>query len=70
MVQIKGIIVAVIMVVIAVNLVPTVWDAVWTDAATSGVNGTSWTLLKLVPMIYVGLVIIGGIMIGIYSARH
>ena len=56
---------AVIGVVIAVVLLPTIWDAVWTDAAASGVNSTTWTLLKLVPLIYVGAVVIGGVILAI-----
>jgi len=65
MVSIKGIIMAVIGVVIAVVLVPTIWDAIYTDAENSGVNSTTWTLLKLVPLIYVGAVIIGGVVLAI-----
>lgn len=53
-----------IAVVIAITLVPTIWDAVWVDsAATPGgsqVNGSTWTLLKLVPLVFVGVLIIGG----------
>jgi len=56
---------AVIGVVIAVVLLPTIWDAVWTDTAASGVNSTTWTLLKLVPLIYVGAVVIGGVILAI-----
>ena len=62
---IKTIVMAVIGVVIAVTLVPTIWDSVWTDAATSGVNGTTWTLLKLVPLIFVASVIIGAVLLTI-----
>ena len=52
---------AVIGVVIAVVLVPTIWTAIYTDAIDAGgVNGTTKTLLLLVPMIYVGAVVIGG----------
>jgi uncharacterized membrane protein len=62
--QIKGVIMAVIGVVIAVVLVPTIWTSIYTDAiATGGVNGTTATLLKLVPLIFVGAVIIGGILL-------
>ena len=63
--SIRSIVMAVIGVVIAVTLVPTIWDAVWTDAAASGVNSTTWTLLKLVPLIFVASVIIGAVLLGI-----
>lgn len=62
--SIKSIVMAVIGVVIAVTLVPTIWDAVWTDAGAK-VNGTTWTLLKLVPLIFVASVIIGAILLAI-----
>lgn len=58
----------VILVVIGVTQIETIWDSVYTDAAGAGVNGTAWTLTKLVPMIYVGAVIIGGILLSVASA--
>lgn len=61
---------ACIAVVIAVVLVPTIWDAVWVDAGTTTgtnakINGSTWTLLKLVPLIFVGAVVIGGVLLAI-----
>jgi len=52
--------------VVAVVLVPAIWDAVWTGEMINttgtdrGVNGTTWTLVQLTPMLYVALVIIVG----------
>jgi hypothetical protein len=67
--SIKGIIMIVIGIVIALVLVPTIWDAVWSDARTTdaglSVNGSSWSLLKLVPLIYVGAVVIGGVALAV-----
>lgn len=70
--NIAGIVMAVIAVVIAVVLVPTIWDAVyWDSAKTAGtglpINGTTWTLLKLVPLIFVGVTVFGTIL---YAIRH
>lgn len=58
---------AVIGVVIAVVLVPTIWDAVYSDAMSTdaglAVNSTTKTLLLLVPLIYVGAMVIGSIVL-------
>lgn len=63
MASIQGLIIIVIGLVIAITLVPTIWDTVWSDSVTTPggntVNGTTWTLLKLVPMVFVGAVIVG-----------
>jgi hypothetical protein len=61
--SIKSVIMGVVGIVIGLALVPTVWTAVYTDAlgGTNPVNGTAASLLKLVPFIYVGAVVIGGI---------
>ena len=91
MIGIKTIIMLVIGAVIAVVLVPSVWDAVYTDARSCikwnttdqsagkdawgascsgratccmvGINGTSWTILTLVPMLFVALVVIAGVLL-------
>jgi len=66
MLSIRTIIVLVLAIVIAVTLVPTVWESVWTgdvintSGTNQGVNGTTWTLLKLVPMLFVALLVIVG----------
>lgn len=52
---------SVVGIVIAVSLTPTIWTSIYTDAIGAGVNGTAATLLKLVPFIYIGAVVIGGI---------
>jgi len=65
MASIKSVILGVITVVIGVTLTPTIWDAIYTDAAASGVNSTTMSLLELVPFVYVGAVIIGGILLAI-----
>lgn len=65
--EIRTIIMAVIGIVIAVTLTPTIWDSIYSDAATAGVNSTTWTLLKLVPLIYVGAVVIGGVALAIHG---
>ena len=65
MASVKSLVMAVILVVISIALLPTIWDAIYTDAVASGVNGTAWTLLQLVPFIYVGVTIIGGIVVGV-----
>ena len=57
----------VIATVIGVSLTPTIWDAIYVDAAAKGINGTAMTLLKLVPVVYVGAVIIGGILLATYG---
>lgn len=63
----KTIIMMVIAIVIAVVLVPTVWDAVYDTALSNTsedefVNGSAKTLLKLVPLIFVGAFIVGTVM--------
>jgi hypothetical protein len=63
--SIKSIIMSVVGVVIAVSLTPTIWTSIYTDAVAGGVNGTALTLLKLVPFIYVGVIVIGGIVYAI-----
>jgi len=62
--------------VVAVTFVPTIWDAVYTDAfgSTCGgcsptftnctcANGTTGTLLKLVPVLFVALMLIVGVLL-------
>lgn len=91
----KIVIMLVLAVVTAVILVPTVWDAVWTEAGghcfatntsacpsggkdckevaciaknpycVSCINGTTWTILQLVPLIFVAMVIIVGILLAV-----
>jgi hypothetical protein len=63
--SIKSIIMSVIGIVIAVSLTPTIWTAIYTTAVSAGVNGTTLTLLELVPFVYVGVVVIGGIVYAI-----
>jgi len=69
MASIRGVIMAVIGIVIAVVLVPTIFDSIWSDARNTDaglqVNSTTWTLLKLVPLIYVGAVVIGGVVLAV-----
>ena len=77
--NIKASIMLVIGIVVAVVLVPAMWDSVYTDALTNGgtncnltagticPNGTTSTLLKLVPMMFVGAVIIAGVVLGARS---
>jgi len=102
MLSTKSIVILVLTIVVAVALVPTVWDATWvdvggycktyntsnytklvnifgsvkdcrgtaiTDAAETFcqncVNGTSWTILKLTPMLFVALLIIVGILLAV-----
>ena len=67
MVEMKEIIMAAIFTVVAVILVPTVWDAVWVDGGAAGINGSTWTLLRLVPLIFVGSTVIGGILMAMRS---
>jgi hypothetical protein len=56
----------VITIVIAITLVSTIWDTIWTGEMTNttgtlaGVNGSTFSLVKLVPMIFIGAVVIGG----------
>lgn len=65
--EIRSIVITVIAIVIAVSLVPTVWDSIYsgemvnTTGTLKGVNGTTWTLIKLVPLIFVGAIVIGGV---------
>lgn len=67
--NIRSALMGVILIVIGVTLVPTIFDAVWSDAVSTDagltVNGTAWSLLTLVPMIFVGAVVIGGIVLAI-----
>lgn len=92
--EMRAIILLTIGAVIAVVLIPTLWDAVWVDTlyclawndseADTGtdchgnaldgtdakhcmrcINGSSETLLKLVPLIFVGAIVIGGILLSI-----
>ena len=66
--SIRGIIMTVIGIVIAITLVPTIWTSIYTDAiAVAGVNGTTETLLKLVPLVFVGAVVIGGVVLSVYD---
>jgi hypothetical protein len=75
MMGIKPIIMLVIAIIITIALVPTVWSAIWDSALTDGgtacnktlgqhcVNGTSATILKLVPLVFVGAFLIALVML-------
>jgi len=65
--SIKSIILSVVGIVIGVSLTPTIWTSIYVDAlgGSNPVNGTAATLLKLVPFIYVGAIVIGGMVYAI-----
>jgi len=67
--NVKGIMMGMIVIVVGLSLVGTIWNAIYdtSGALSTGVNGTTETLLKLVPLIYVGAVIIGGVLLAKYS---
>ena len=57
--NIKSIILSAVGVIVGISCVPIIWDAVYNESAI--VTGTAATLLHLVPFIYVGAIVIGGL---------
>lgn len=67
MVSVKGVMMGVILVVIGLALTPTIWTTTYDAIEDSGVNGSTRTLLELVPLIYVGAVLIGSVLLARYG---
>jgi len=66
----KSIITGMVIIIIGLSLTGTVWDQVYGSdgvLATSGVNGTTETFLKLIPMLWVILVIVVGALVSRYG---
>ena len=56
-----------ILIVIGLSLTPTVWTTAYDAVEDNDINGTTKTLVLLVPLIYVGAVLIGSVLLAKYG---